>query len=153
MGVEDCSLGAMRDAIAPGRRIVVLAKHLCGRASDYALRAIAAAADDPLGPPVAVVLGTCCHHRCDWQAYPARDYLASLQCGDAPADFVRLCRLSSSGVDATDDSPRADAGRRAKDILDEGRASYLRTLGYEASLRRYCDASVTPENVLVVASR
>ena len=38
-------------------------------------------------------------------------------------------------------------------VLDEGRASYLRQLGYDARLRRYCDASVTPENVLVVASR
>ena len=149
VGIEDVDLTALRDTLAPGRRIVVLAKHLCGAASDYALRAIGGSAGGR-EPPVAIVLGTCCHHRCEWPAYPARSYLRSLDF--ERGDFERICRLSSRGVNARDESARADAGRRAKDLIDAGRARYLRDAGYEAELRRYVDASVTPENVLIVAS-
>ena len=49
--------------------------------------------------------------------------------------------------------PQADVGRRAKDVLDEARAEYLRSHGFEARLSTFVDASVTPENVLLVARR
>ena len=63
-------------------------------------------------------------------------------------------RLLSRGVNADDASARADAGRRAKDVLDLGRVAFLRSHGYRnARLVRYVDASVSPENVLVVATR
>ena len=48
--------------------------------------------------------------------------------------------------------PQADVGRRAKDVLDEARAEYLRSHGFEARLSTFVDASVTPENALIVAS-
>ena len=57
LGLEHVSLDGLRDAYAPGRPIVVVAKHLCGAASDFALRAVIAACAGP-HPPVAVVLGT-----------------------------------------------------------------------------------------------
>lgn len=148
VGIEDVQLSALRDSLAPGRPIVVLAKHLCGAASDYALRAIAASSSDVRG----VVLSTCCHHRCTWSSYPSREYLRSLRCADSRSAFDMLCRLSSRGVNAHDFSARADAGRRAKDLIDEGRAAFLRERGYDASLARFVDASVTPENVLIVGS-
>ena len=143
IGVEDCDLKALRDKFAPGRRLVIVAKHLCGAASDFTLRAVHSSS--PLVE--AIVLGTCCHHRCDYDAYPAREYLNALNLTSA---FGSLCRFSSRGVDAFATTSRADTGRRVKDLLDEGRASFLREAGYDANLVRYVDASITPENVLVV---
>ena len=156
LGIEDVDLGGLRDQLAPGRRLVVFAKHLCGAATDYALRAVAAACDSRAadGGPVAVVLGSCCHHRCTWAAYPARRWLSGSCRLTSSADFALLCRLSSRGTDAADASARADAGRRAKDLLDEGRRRYLReSCGFdEARLVTYVDGGVTPENVLVVGA-
>lgn len=151
LGLEDADLAGLRDALAPGRRPVVVAKHLCGAASDYALRAIAAASGRA-SPPLAVLLGTCCHHRCEWGAYPARDFLHDALGVADPARFGQLCRLSSRGVDAFDASEGASGGRRAKDLLDEGRARFLRAHGYDVQLVQYVDASVTPENALIVAT-
>ena len=151
LGLEHVSLDGLRDAYAPGRPIVVVAKHLCGAASDFALRAVIAACAGP-HPPVAVVLGTCCHQLCNWRAYPNRAYLEAL--GISARQFGLLCRLSSRGVNGGDPgSERAAVGRRAKDVLDEGRAAFLREHGFEARLCTYVDASVTPENVLLVATR
>ena len=224
--VEDVDLAQLRDKLAPGCRLVLLAKHLCGAASDYALRAAIAASTADALPLAAVVLGTCCHHRCEWPAYPHRQWLGRQLAATAPADdadgagsidavgtgsvaavgcgaadfgavdFDRLCRLSSRGVNAHDRSERADTGRRAKvgehtltpshrlsnrrptharplaslpcrpcsirlrniyhtpsqDLLDDGRVVYLREHGFDACLHRYVDASVTPENVLIVAT-
>ena len=45
-----------------------------------------------------------------------------------------------------------DVARRAKDLIDEGRADYLRANGFSASLRTYVDSSVSPENVIIVAT-
>jgi tRNA:m4X modification enzyme len=188
VGVQHVDLARLADQLAPRAPIVVVAKHLCGAASDFALRAIiaanserarAAAAAGALqdagadGGVQAVMLGTCCHHRCEWTAYPNRPFVRSFLvhgataqneestdddegAADADADedvraeFARLCKLSSRGVNAHERSARADGGRRAKDLLDEGRAAFLRTHGFEARLMRHVDASVTPENVLVL---
>ena len=68
-------------------------------------------------------------------------------------EFAALCRISSRGVVASDSSERADTGRRAKDLLDEGRLRFLRSHGYTARLVTYVEADVTPENVLIVATR
>ena len=46
--------------------------------------------------------------------------------GRSRSEFGALCRLSSRGVQAADLSARADTGRRAKDLLDEGRVRFLR---------------------------
>ena len=160
LGIEDVDLGGLRDTLAPGRRLVVFAKHLCGAATDYALRAVAAACESREsggfdGRPVAVVLGSCCHHRCTWAAYPARSWLSGSCKLRSSTDFSLLCRLSSRGTDATDASARADAGRRAKDLLDVGRCRFLREeCGFDdARLETYIDGGVTPENVLVVGTR
>jgi len=154
LGIEDVDLAGIRATLAPNRTLVVIAKHLCGAASDFALRAVVAAGTSAASRPAAVVLGTCCHHRCDWAAYPNRPLLQDVLGSGEPfggADFNLLCRLSSRGVNAVDLSPRAYAGRRAKDLLDHGRAAYLQQAGFDARLTTYVDASVTPENVLVVA--
>ncbi|CAG5057789.1 unnamed protein product [Parnassius apollo] len=55
---------------APGvlqcENVVGLAKHLCGVATDYALRSVVG---DSCSKTVGVVMATCCHHRCEINAY------------------------------------------------------------------------------------
>lgn len=148
MKLEDIDLVGLREVIAPDREIVVVSKHLCGAASDYALRAVGRASVSGR-PPLAVLLGTCCHHRCDWTSYPNRALLEML--GFGSSDFDQLCRMSSRGVDPNAATEAAHTGRLVKDLLDEGRAAFLRKHGYDATLHTYIQASVTPENVLLKA--
>jgi hypothetical protein len=54
-----------------------------------------------------------------------------------------------------DQSTREAIGRRAKRILDVGRARFARKeMGMEnARLLYYCDKDISPENVLLIGSR
>ena len=151
VGLEDLDLYGLMARDASTRPSIVISKHLCGAATDFALNAIAAtAARDARMRPAAVVLGSCCHHRCEWRSYPNRPFLADLGFTSA-ADFDALCRVSSRGVDPHDRSERARTGRLAKDLLDWGRAEFLRAAGYRTvRLHTYVDASVSPENVLII---
>ena len=156
IGLEDLDLCSLAQQVAPGRRTVVVAKHLCGAATDYALRS-AVASRAAGAPPVAMVLSTCCHHRCTYQAYPNRPFLARLGLSGR-ADFGALCRVASWYVDGrqtVEDSAasvRARVGASAKALLDEGRAEYLRAHGFDdTTLCRFVDAAVSPENMLLVA--
>jgi len=90
-----------------------MAKHLCGCATDYALRSIvasgAADADGAAAQPVsggggasmsAVVIATCCHHKCTWSSYVNRPFLEALGVGEE--DFALLTLLSSWATEAND---------------------------------------------------
>lgn len=64
------------------RPVIAVSKHLCGGATDLALRSIEVSdrsASTP--PPVAitgVAIATCCHHRCTWDQYVAQEWFKSL---------------------------------------------------------------------------
>ena len=54
--------------------VVVVAKHLCGAATDLALRAVANSAT--AGQRVrGLGIATCCHHACSWEDYCGADWL------------------------------------------------------------------------------
>lgn len=64
MLLQHLDLALMQDYLAteqPGKRVAVVSKHLCGAATDFALRAVARC-DRPVD---AFALASCCHHRCD----------------------------------------------------------------------------------------
>ena len=44
-------------------------------------------------------------------------------------------------------------GRQARRLLEEGRMRYLRDRGFDVTLVRYCDASITGDNLAIVARR
>ncbi|CAB3246955.1 unnamed protein product [Arctia plantaginis] len=58
------------------RALVGLAKHLCGVATDYALRCMTS--ESAVRKARGLVLATCCHHRCQQQAYVANEHLQKL---------------------------------------------------------------------------
>uniref|UniRef100_A0A1D1ZQ98 tRNA:m(4)X modification enzyme TRM13 n=1 Tax=Auxenochlorella protothecoides TaxID=3075 RepID=A0A1D1ZQ98_AUXPR len=74
---------------APPRSWVGVAKHLCGAASDFALRA---AVEQAPRRCRGLGLATCCHHRCSWRAYVGKEWFAER--GFAPAEFELVSWMS-----------------------------------------------------------
>lgn len=71
------------------RHIVGLGKHLCGSASDLALRCLC---QHPGTEVAGVVLALCCHHRCVWESYCGLEVLQGL--GVLPSEFYILTALT-----------------------------------------------------------
>ncbi|KAG6448492.1 hypothetical protein O3G_MSEX005517 [Manduca sexta] len=63
-------------AVADCVTVLGFAKHLCGIATDYALRCITA--EGVLEKAKGIVLATCCHHRCEHAGYIANKQLQDL---------------------------------------------------------------------------
>jgi len=262
---------------------LAVAKHLCGEATDFALRCIVGATsnetygreggvtvseasshrDSEVGNVIgaepanlavdAILIATCCHHRCSWPTYvnqawfvelgfSAHDFElmtimsswatseANCQCakekrsrrpsadsrgeacsgGFSTTTIATGCQDASTGSDGRTDetahcqgamynsgtcaelrlgqsegmgpqasepdashsSEDADAarlrerlherltaedrfrlGRQCKRLLDVGRLQFLEDHGYSAWAEQYCNQSVSPENVLLIATR
>lgn len=121
-----------RIAPPPPHRVAV-AKHLCGCATDFALRSIVAAgrladgARDGAGagpddaaaaagtPAVStpghmdtVMVATCCHHRCTWDTYVNRPFLEAA--GIDADDFRLLTVLSGWGTNGGASATSSRAG-------------------------------------------
>ena len=182
-----------------GLRRAAIGKHLCGAATDFALRSLVGAAKPPPGAAVdGVVIATCCHHKCDWRSYVNKAFMSAA--GFSESDFDRLRCLSSWATDAEHKNPEEEAedaqdaigesqayesqasesqaeyetstlltnhaeaasrlapaerlrvGWQVKRLLDTGRLLYLETHGYRGAMQRYVPASVSPENVLLIAT-
>uniref|UniRef100_A0A3Q3A1S1 tRNA:m(4)X modification enzyme TRM13 n=1 Tax=Kryptolebias marmoratus TaxID=37003 RepID=A0A3Q3A1S1_KRYMA len=102
--------------------LVGVGKHLCGAATDLALRCLLETSkvreetepapkrlrsseprpgEDPetsepgpgTGPVLGMALALCCHHRCEWRHYVGQQFF--LQRGLGPAEFSAFCRMSS----------------------------------------------------------
>ncbi|XP_045453567.1 tRNA:m(4)X modification enzyme TRM13 homolog [Melitaea cinxia] len=160
--------------------LVGLAKHLCGVATDYALRCITS--PGAAGAVRGAVLATCCHHRCQRAACLASQPLAEVgvdaeefnvllgivswaTCGDGRS---RERRARGDGGDRgagaaggdrgarnliLSQVQREEIGKRAKILLDWGRASYLKECGFDARLVYYVPSTVSLENVCIVAKK
>lgn len=153
------------------KRIVALCKHLCGAATDFALRAIENYEDSVEG----LLLAPCCHHRCTYSDYvgkafltesgftidewPALKHVASWAvCGfekaksETPhcANEEQKCPVCALSIDE-----KEKLGRLAKLLLEVGRAKYVerKLMMQKVSLFKYVDESLTPENVIIVARR
>ena len=63
-------------------------------------------------------------------------------------EYKKSVLLSLLGFDRA-----ADLGRKARRVLEEGRAVYLRERGYDVHVVRYCDRSVTGDNLALIAKR
>jgi tRNA:m4X modification enzyme len=91
--------------------MVVGCKHLCGKATDYALRAISRLKQDSSTTETksveesekrkatnlnAVAVATCCHHRCEWSSFVGREWLISH--GMQQHEFAVMCKWASWAV-------------------------------------------------------
>lgn len=134
----------------PPGRLLACAKHLCGGATDIALRSLvgrgAAAA--------AVCIATCCHHRCDDVSYVNLPFLQGFGLCESGGEFARLASLAGWAVGGRGDVvEKRRIGMMAKRMLDLGRVAWLReALGLQdASLAEYIEKDVTPENIAIIA--
>lgn len=152
--------------------VVGLTKHLCGDATDLTLRCLQTYESNG-GKVFGVIMAFCCHHRCQWTAYTGKDFFAKH--GLTRDEFDIMCGMVSWAVcgsglsrESNKDSKeipvnerdkeiglsreeKEEVGRRCKNILDYGRMHFMESLGFGCEMFYYVDASVSPENVCIVA--
>jgi|EP01047_Picozoa_sp_COSAG01_P050491 hypothetical protein len=74
---------------------VGIAKHLCGEGTDHALRVmVAGGAGAGQCSGVALAFACCCHHRCNWRSYVAREFF--LRRGWRQSEFEQLCTAAAA---------------------------------------------------------
>ncbi|GJQ73071.1 hypothetical protein Trydic_g1701 [Trypoxylus dichotomus] len=159
--------------------IVAVTKHLCGDATDLALRCIKDYQDT--GNKVSgLVMAFCCHHRCQWRAYTGKDFfnknnlsrkdfdimrgmVSWATCGtgfsreknsEIDAEFYRNNLESSSERDKQIGLNRQEkemVGKKCKALLNYGRLKYLESIGFKCELCFYVSPSVSLENLCIVA--
>lgn len=161
---------------AKGGGVVAITKHLCGGATDNSLIALCRL---PLSDYVGgACLAPCCHQKTRREQYCNVPYLqrhgfcqthrglrGNMQDNDFRTfgmlinmsrakdglqdfEYKKSVLLSLLGFDRA-----ADLGRKARRVLEEGRAVYLRERGYDVHVVRYCDRSVTGDNLALIAKR
>ena len=170
-------LPAEAQAAAPPRRrrLVAIAKHLCGGGTDAALRCAARCSRTALtdGGPVllGLAIAPCCHHACRWRVFCGKRALR--RCGIGPLQFALVSRMASwavcPGATPSDDdshpapstttdarwglsaAERYQVGAASKQLLDAARTEWA-TLrcGGAGRLVSYCAAQVSPEHRLIV---
>mmetsp|Transcript_23802 Transcript_23802/g.39144 ORF Transcript_23802/g.39144 Transcript_23802/m.39144 type:complete len:345 (+) Transcript_23802:522-1556(+) len=96
--IRDLDLSEVPNLKEDGTQLVSVSKHLCGCASDYAIRCIRRFAE-LRNSDSAVVIATCCHHICDWTSYTNRDFFVQL--GFSKREFDLLCAMTSWAVCGT----------------------------------------------------
>jgi len=184
-------------------KVSILAKHLCGHASDLALRSLIPIKHTLKG----LAFAMCCHGICRWDELVGREYIEDLCAGRGFEDFELLRKWgagvkvvgvngeeiedeehvsnregsstetsdsSFTGVAKVCQSPEFKAlgisknelSRISSRVIDYCRLMFVRNelgfgVGQEvengstsgSKMVYYCDQSITPQNLLVIASR
>ncbi|KAG5324669.1 TRM13 enzyme, partial [Acromyrmex heyeri] len=171
--IADLQLNQISE-IQPIKYKVGIAKHLCGTATDLAIRCLVKSMNsEPKVDVRGLIVAFCCHHKCEYSSYVGRKYLQ--QCGFTTDEFPVLCSIVSwatcgcrlksdvnSPSDATSDtassiSSKSDEreviGRKAKTLLNWGRLAFLKSVGFQAELLYYISTDISLENMCIVATR
>ena len=157
--VESCDIEAVVGATG-GEKILLLAKHLCGSASDAAVRAAV-----KLGPRRAsLVLAPCCHPQIAWETYAGRAWLEGHGIGEEAfgvlRDVVRATRaprpedrlfLRSGDRGTLDARESRRVGVVARRAIEEGRRRALIDAGFAVHVVRYAPFEVTPDRYVLIA--
>lgn len=136
-----------------GKRVVGIGKHVCGAATDLAIKCLCQAnhercmnqADPPLVVGVGIAL--CCRHACTWEDYVDHSWI--LDAGFSPENFATILHLSTWAHQ--DASHQQEVGRICKRFLDAGRVRFLRNHGLLAVVKEYVPLACSKENHLLLA--
>ncbi|VDO24539.1 unnamed protein product [Haemonchus placei] len=125
---------------------VEMLKHFCGSATDAGIRCLS----NGIRSGVLLdgfVLVPCCHHKSRYSEYSGREFLAQWNM-DSESDFAALRHIATWAYR----SPmwKEEMGRRAKVVLEMGRARHLASLGFTTQVIEYVPRSVSPENLLIL---
>eukprot|EP00118_Oscarella_pearsei_P005451 m.25102 g.25102 ORF g.25102 m.25102 type:complete len:393 (+) comp28737_c0_seq2:18-1196(+) len=161
MDIEHLCLGRVEAFRATHAPVIGLAKHLCGSATDLALRCLTTTLGDNSKPGSFQLRGLgvalCCHHKCTWPEYVGRE--AFIDWGLDAVDFHAMTLLSSWATCARPETDSPDKersvntkalGRKCKDLLNVGRQEYLKKCGMTAKLVHFVEEGVTLENTALV---
>lgn len=173
--LADVNLRAMLDvaqeegSLAKPGSVVGVGKHLCGSALDYALNALGKYKEEDGGrvPPLrGLAIASCCHSSIASLDATASGPWLRETCGVDDVSFGKLRKWSGffdismapasvapGSGEEKDVAERLELGRVCKRLIDFGRAEFIRKhLGLSSvSLLHYVDASVSPENCLILA--
>ncbi|TPP65867.1 Coiled-coil domain-containing protein 76 [Fasciola gigantica] len=99
MDIAQLKLNEVSALKAEKKPIVAIAKHLCGDATDLALRCLknAVTTTDSVGNKTRIsglMLAVCCHHQCSWEETVGRPWLER-DAGVTAREFAIAARLSS----------------------------------------------------------
>jgi len=175
--LADFALGQI-EAVKICDKTVGFSKHLCGEATDLALKCLLE--NNSLDHKVSgILIATCCHHKCAWNSYVGQKYFR--EWGFQEEDFLPLTNMSSWAVCGTGSAGFADGfecdleamktgwkpnlnmaltmpekrilGVFSKRILDYGRILYINEFGFRAHLSTYASLKDTLENMAMIATR
>ena len=167
------TLVPMREAKNGG--VVAITKHLCGGATDGSIIALC---KEPLMEYVgACCFAPCCHQKTRKDQYCNIAFLESMgfcrthvgmRDGIQDTDFKNFGMLISMSraknlqhweykkshlLDLLGFERAAQLGRQARRLFEEGRIRYLRQHGFEVKLVRYCEESITGDNLAIIATK
>lgn len=140
------------EATLAGRHSIGIGKHVCGAATDLALRCLchsSEASATPSSHVIGVGIALCCRHACNWEDYVDQSWI--LDSGFSVQEFGALTHMSSWAHQPVE--RKRQLGRLCKRFLDAGRVRFLRKHGFRAVVREYAAPVDTEENQLLLAVR
>lgn len=171
--IADLDLKAV-EGVKGKDQIVGISKHLCGAATDLAIRCMARVRNEE--QQQALVIAVCCHHRCTWQSFvgktefrkhnlTAKDFQFVIKmvswavCGGGMSRERRRLIEDQSGQEIDQEEVKLPwtkveqeaIGYQCKRIIDYSRLQYLKDQGYHTGAFYYISKDVTLENLCIFA--
>lgn len=170
--IKDLRLDAV---LHDASQYVAISKHLCGVATDLSLRCLLNS-DKCKANLRGILIAMCCRHACQSSEYVNQEYIKGLlkrqtDGSMAYSEFFqclkKFCSYCTCGLRPDMDpnsgsedhitklthNERQRIGHMARRIIDEGRAHFLQSKGFETVLFKYTDSAVTLEDTALLALR
>ena len=151
------TVGSLLEERLVGEKICLVAKHLCGHASDDAIElALRLHEEDKLG---LLCLAPCCYVTMSWDRLDP-ELLTWFEQASFPGtqsrfnlllDMIRLARGGPKACPTWHLRSDAADGRKACRIINEARLTWLESHGLSVAAVEYCHPDVTPDNLLLLA--
>ncbi|CAI2353380.1 unnamed protein product [Caenorhabditis sp. 36 PRJEB53466] len=146
------------DELKNSTEILAVCKHFCGSATDAGIRSLR---NSGLQFNAALLI-PCCHHKSRFAEYGGHEFLQKWEMDDE-ASFSALRYVASFATNGAAETTEQtgwksihsplELGRRAKAILEIGRAEWLERVGFETRVIQYVPPEVSPENLLILATK
>ena len=161
--IRDFDLAAAAPTV-DGSVVVCYAKHLCGNATDLGLRCML---NHPTCASACLAIAPCCHHRIKPEEYLGYEalrphfgssvHLTQLFKASAWSSLNKGSVASSGSASpaevALSIAEKARIGQQAKEIIDWGRAQYLKAFFPDVAVVYFADFTSTLETRVILARR
>uniref|UniRef100_A0A0N5AI45 tRNA:m(4)X modification enzyme TRM13 n=1 Tax=Syphacia muris TaxID=451379 RepID=A0A0N5AI45_9BILA len=166
--------------VKEAKRVVGISKHLCGQATDWSINCIQNSLNNNVNI-IGFALTPCCHHKSTYAEYVGKAFLSSVGfvaeqhfqllkyiaswavCGFSSdpsrkaVDQNKLTEVQSKNtlkkMENLTNEEKQVLGRKAKVLLEFGRAKHIQEFGYDVKLCQYVDLEISPENLLIIGKK